>query len=176
MTLPTSYALLAAGDAPKHVRIAASCYGLTEIVGPKHNEKIVKMAKALGKKAGIEVNDDETPWCAIFVSFCLLEAGFEPPSIAVRATSYLKWGVAQDIAMLGDILVFSAPTHTGFYVGHDATHYYVLGGNQGNQVSIIRISRSRCIGIRRPPYTKAPSTVRPVQRLPTGVPANLSER
>ena len=44
--------------------IARSYLGTTEIVGPKHNPKVV----ALWTKAQVAgVDDDETPWCAAFV-------------------------------------------------------------------------------------------------------------
>jgi hypothetical protein len=33
--------------------------------------------------------------------------------------------------------------HVGLYVGEDATHYHVLGGNQANLVSIMRLAKGR---------------------------------
>lgn len=42
--------------------------------------------------------------------------------------------------------------HVGFYVGEDAKGYYVLGGNQGDKVSVVRIAKDRLLpnGIRWP--------------------------
>jgi cell wall-associated NlpC family hydrolase len=53
--------------------------------------------------------------------------------------------------MLGDVLVFSRDGggHVGIYVGEDAKTYRVLGGNQGDKVSIVPILKTRCVGIRR---------------------------
>jgi cell wall-associated NlpC family hydrolase len=53
--------------------------------------------------------------------------------------------------MLGDVLVFTRKGggHVGIYVGQDKSCYHVLGGNQGDRVSIVRIEKTRCIGVRR---------------------------
>ena len=40
--------------------------------------------------------------------------------------------------------------HVGFYAGEDADAFHVLGGNQGNAVSIVRIGRDRLLGARWP--------------------------
>ena len=40
--------------------------------------------------------------------------------------------------------------HVGFYVGEDLTSYDVLGGNQGDRVSIMRLEKSRCVARRWP--------------------------
>jgi hypothetical protein len=50
------------------------------------------------------------------------------------------------------VLVFQRPGggHLGFYVGEDERAYHVLGGNQGDCVSITRIAKDRCIAIRWP--------------------------
>jgi len=52
----------------------------------------------------------------------------------------------------GAVLVFERPGggHVGFYVGEDATAYHVLGGNQGDAVTIARIAKDRCIARRWP--------------------------
>ena len=33
--------------------------------------------------------------------------------------------------------------HVGLYLGEDATHFHILGGNQTNNVSITRIAKVR---------------------------------
>lgn len=129
--------------------------GTREIVGPKHNPTILAWAKALGAKVlGINVVDDETAWCGLFVAHCVSVAGLAPAPIAVRASSWETWGanLAPDKLTLGAVLVFKRPGggHVGFYVGEDATCYHVLGGNQGNAVSITRIEKSRCVARRWP--------------------------
>ena len=39
--------------------------------------------------------------------------------------------------------------HVGIYVGEDKTHYHIIGGNQGNEVSIMRIAKNRMHEARR---------------------------
>ena len=52
--------------------------------------------------------------------------------------------------------------HVGFAVGQDDTHFYVLGSNQSDAVTIARIAKSRLL------RTRSPATVSPrLRRLPT---------
>lgn len=94
----------------------------------------------------------------------------------------LTWGLGhpegqalireQKTPMLGDVLVFArgrVSGHVGVYVGEDATAYHVIGGNQGDSVSIKRIARSRLLGARRCPWrVNQPSNVRRVQLAASG--------
>ncbi|RDE06799.1 TIGR02594 family protein [Sphingomonas aracearum] len=144
--------------------IATSLIGTREIVGPKHNPTILAWAKRLGSKIlGINVVDDETAWCGLFVAHCIAEAGIAPAPIAVRASSWATWGsnLRADRLAPGAILVFqrAGGGHVAFYVGEDATTYHVLGGNQSNAVSITRIEKARCVARRWPtgvPVSGAP--------------------
>ncbi len=45
----------------------------------------------------------------------------------------------------------------------DASSFFVLGGNQGDQVSIVRIAKSRCIAVALPWKLAQPANVRPVR-------------
>lgn len=64
----------------------------------------------------------------------------------------------------GAVLIFERGSggHVGFAVGQDDTHFYVLGGNQSDAVTIARIAKSRLLGARWP----ATVPIR-TQRLPT---------
>ena len=48
----------------------------------------------------------------------------------------------------GAVMVFSREGggHVGFYVSEDTNYYHILGGNQSNQVNVIKISKSRFLG------------------------------
>jgi uncharacterized protein (TIGR02594 family) len=52
----------------------------------------------------------------------------------------------------GAVLVFSRGSggHVGFAMGQDDTHFYVLGGNQSDAVTIAQIAKSRLLGARWP--------------------------
>jgi hypothetical protein len=63
------------------------------------------------------------------------------------------------------VLVFerAGGGHVGMYVGEDAGAYHVLGGNQGDAVSIARIAKIRLFTARRAAWRSAqPSNVRRV--------------
>jgi hypothetical protein len=80
-----------------------------------------------------------------------IHADLEIPKMPLRAKEWLNFGTKQEHAMLGDVLIFSRTGggHVGIYVGEDTNCFHVLGGNQGDRVSIVRIDKTRCIGVRR---------------------------
>ena len=82
------------------------------------------------------------------------------------ARNWLLFGQALK-PITGAVLIFERGSggHVGFAVGQDDTHFYVLGGNQSDAVTIARIAKSRLLGARWP----ATVAVRP-QRLPTMTP------
>ena len=105
------------------------------------------------------------------MAYVALQAGWEPPLNPLWARNWLNWGAPQKVAMLGDILVFSRGNsgHVGIYVGEDADTFCVLGGNQGDAVTIKRIFKSRLLGIRRCPWrVNQPASVRPIQLTASG--------
>lgn len=131
------------GEAKKHL-------GVKEIPGPKHNTKIQSWLARLGAWW----RDDETPWCGVFVAHCMREANLPVPQHWMRARAWADYGSnlrATHVAP-GAILVFSRQGggHVGFYAGEDANFYFVLGGNQSNEVNIAKIAKARCIAIRWP--------------------------
>ncbi|MBT7510493.1 MAG: hypothetical protein HN650_08785 [Rhodospirillaceae bacterium] len=71
------------------------------------------------------------------------------------ARQWQKFG-APAMPTPGAILVFWRGSrdgwkgHVGFYAGEEADAYHVLGGNQGNSVSIARMRRDRLLEARWP--------------------------
>jgi len=131
---------------------AKSYLGLSEVPGKKHNLKILEWWKAIRAT----FMDDETPWCAGFVGGVLEECGIKS-SRSASARSYLSWGVRISDPCEGCIVVFwrGAPSgwsgHVGFVVGRDDMgNLMVLGGNQGDQVSIQGFSNMRVLDFRWP--------------------------
>lgn len=135
---------------PRWLTAAKQNLGVREIVGPKHNPTIMGWLSRL--KSWIK--DDETPWCGTFVAAMMQEAGLPYPKEFPRARTWADYGsnLRADRIAPGAILVFSRQGggHVGFYVGEDKTFYHVLGGNQGNSVSVVSIAKARCIAIRWP--------------------------
>jgi uncharacterized protein (TIGR02594 family) len=108
--------------------------------------------------------DDETPWCGTFVAAVLSETGFKPVDGWAGARKWLNFGVRLPAPGLGCIVVFwrGSPTswsgHVGFVAGKDKNgNLMVLGGNQGNAVSIKPFGRDRVLGYRWPAGVPTPT-------------------
>lgn len=135
---------------PSWLKTAETHKGLTEVRGPKHNNVIVGWLE----KLGAWWRDDETPWCGVFVAHCMASAGLPYPTFYMRAKAWSEYGslLRRDRLAPGAILVFdrAGGGHVGFYVGEDAGHYFVLGGNQGNAVSVMKLGKTRLLASRWP--------------------------
>ena len=135
---------------PKWLEVAESLKGTKEIPGPKHNPKIISWLRNLNAWW----SEDETPWCGTFVAHCMKEANLPIPKLWFRAKAWEGYGslLRRDRLSPGAILIFSRQGggHVGFYVGEDAGHYYVLGGNQSNEVNVMKLGKSRLTGSRWP--------------------------
>ena len=161
MNIPTKYLWLAKEGAPRHMVKALELYGVTEVVGSKNNPTILEWAKELDIK---DYTQDSIPWCGLFMAIVMKRAGREPVKQPLWAQNWTKFGVPVPTAMLGDVLVFGRDGggHVGIYVGEDKNYYFTLGGNQGDQVCIVRILKSRLIEARRPAYKAQPANIRRV--------------
>ena len=108
---------------------------------------------------------DEVAWCSAFVNYIawLLRL---PRSKSLAARSWLSVGIPVAIqqAEKGDVVilkrgkepqpgpeVLKAQGHVGFFAAIDPAgdRIYVLGGNQGNQVSVAPFPIKNILGIRR---------------------------
>jgi uncharacterized protein (TIGR02594 family) len=108
--------------------------------------------------------NDETPWCSAFVNYIAWLLSL-PRSKSLLARSWLSIGTRIDLAnaVVGfDVCIlkrgggeqpgannYTAPGHVGFYAGRNEGTIKLLGGNQGNAVSIAEFPIERLIGIRR---------------------------
>jgi len=165
-----SYNYLKKETAPKLLVAAFKLLGVKETLGKDNNPVILDWAEEVGLKK--EYTADEIPWCGLFMAYVCKLAGKPIPVKPLWARNWNNFGVPQTIAMLGDVLVFSRASggHVGIYVGEDDKCYHVLGGNQGDAVSIVRIQKVRCIGIRRTKWTTAqPDNVRVIKIGANGV-------
>lgn len=168
MTLPKKYAWLQQEGAPRMLVEFLNIYGTLEKAGVGDNPVILGWAKELGLK---EYTHDSIAWCGLAVAIVAKRAGKEVVKNPLWAANWLNFGTPVKEAMLGDVLVFSRPggNHVGLYVGEDKDYYHLLGGNQSDMVSIMRIAKNRCKGIRRPIYkTAQPTNIRKIELSPTG--------
>lgn len=169
MNLPAKYKWLATiGPLPRMIENALTLFGIKEVKGTANNPAIMKMAKEVGVD-DIYKNDDVS-WCALFQFYIckisnkpLIQANGDKYNL-LRAKTFASWGnpVVSGEEMLGDILVFKRPGgfHVGMYIGESNKSFFVLGGNQGNQVSITEILKTRLVACRRFYTTAAPASVK----------------
>jgi uncharacterized protein (TIGR02594 family) len=139
--------------------VATKFVGTKEYPGNPNNPAIMNWAKRVGRFLGIRYDGDHVPWCGLFIAYCTIEAGLTPPSVAVRASEWAKWGVPLRQGARGAVLVFTRDGggHVGLYHSEDATHYHVLGGNQSDMVNVTKIAKTRCSAIRWPAGVPLPT-------------------
>ncbi|HFC7958534.1 TPA: TIGR02594 family protein [Neisseria meningitidis] len=140
MTQPNELPWLA--EAGKHI-------GLKEIPGAKHNPIIQSWLKDLGAWW----QDDETPWCGVFVAHCLKMAGRDIPKNWFRARAYETYGLPLEQPAYGCVATFTRKGggHVGFVVGEtEKGDLLIQSGNQSNGVNIAAFPRSRATSYRWP--------------------------
>lgn len=122
--------------------------GESEIVGEKDNPRIVEYHKA----TTLVADDENVPWCAAFVSWCLEQSGIKSKHSA-RARDYLDFGEIIKEPRIGCVVVLTrnGGGHVGFYWGKAGDgKINLLGGNQGDAVTIAAYNEERVIGYRWP--------------------------
>ncbi len=147
-------------------QIAARFDGIAEIKGPHHNSAILDLLDvADGKDDGKPlqgIRDDETPWCATFVSAVLELSGIRSARSA-WARSYLNWGVDIGGPAIDAIAVLERGPksgHVAFVAGRDAAGNLLLrGGNQSDMVKVSPFDPQRVIGFRWPSKTNLPQNI-----------------
>lgn len=132
--------------------IARGELGVHEIPGQANNPRIMEYQATTTLPANMRC--DETAWCSCLVNFCVTKSGHKGTNRA-NARSWLEWGRPIETPEPGCIAVFMrgdhpAQGHVGFVVGVVGDDLLILGGNQGNAVSIHRYPRSRLLGLRLP--------------------------
>jgi len=169
--LPTNYAWLERMTGrPRMIDEALKLYGTREFAGPANNPVIMSWAAELGGDVARDYRADSIPWCGLGMAICAKRAGKDLPASPLWALSWAKWGVAVPAPMLGDVVTFrrDGGGHVGLYVAEDSTALHVLGFNQGDQVSIVRMARTRLYAARRPVYQSQPKTVLPYRLAAAG--------
>ncbi|MCY1704472.1 NlpC/P60 family protein [Pannonibacter sp. SL95] len=145
---------------PSWLTVARSKMGLHE---RRNRGGLMAWLRSDGKTLG---DPSRLPWCGDFVetSLALALTNEVLPTNPYLARNWLTFGVKLARPSVGAVAVFwrgsrtGSSGHVGFYVGEDATHYHILGGNQSNMVSIARIARDRLLGFRWPASVPLPLT------------------
>jgi uncharacterized protein (TIGR02594 family) len=93
---------------------------------------------------------DSTSWCSAFVCYCFEQAGIQGTRRA-NARSWLQWGMPLGSPKFGCVTIFwrgdpeikhesKGPGHVGFYTGFGGDKLLLLGGNQGNAVTVKEVT------------------------------------
>lgn len=122
------------------------------VMGLNENNPVLKQYL---QKANPNLDPSVTPWCAGFVGSVLNASGLKGTG-SLMAKSYLNYGQPTDKPQIGDIVVLNRTDdpklgHVGFFAGMDGNNVKILGGNQGNQVSVKSFPASSVAGYRQPP-------------------------
>lgn len=131
--------------------LALRYLGVAETPGSKSNPLIAEMFKTA--PSWLDQDDSKTAWCGIFRGYLGLWSGTGVPKEHYRARKWLEWGkeVALKDARRGDTVVTSRDGghHVALFDRIEGGRVYLLGGNQGNKVSIAPFSPSVVQGVRR---------------------------
>jgi len=136
---------------PLWLEIAKKELGVKEVDGDGNNPRIIQYHAQTTLKA----TEDKISWCSSFVNWALYKAGIKGTQSAA-ARSWLNWGRELKVPRVGAVVVLwrgkkdSWQGHVAFYVREDEKYYYLLGGNQNNEVNISPYLKSRVLGIRWP--------------------------
>jgi uncharacterized protein (TIGR02594 family) len=185
-SIPAQYAYLRAEPrAPLMVQAGLDLYGVHEIAGAASNPTILAWADEVGTAtksayadwAADYYNADAIPWCGLFVALCAVRAAQGRPERMpehkyLSALEWKNWGapVLVKDALVGDVGVSQRDGggHVFLIVGEDPTHFHILGGNQSDQVNIVRKAKAEVVAVRRPPYRALPPGARKVMLTPAG--------
>jgi uncharacterized protein (TIGR02594 family) len=141
--------------------------GQAEVPGAGANQQII----AYHARTSLSAKSDETPWCASFVSWALEMADMISAHSA-RAMDYAGWGRELRQPAIGCIVVLRrvGGGHVGFWMGERDGKVLVLGGNQGNRVSIAPYKLDDVVAYRWPSGTPRPEpeTLREAAKTGTG--------
>lgn len=140
--------------------LAERFVGTTETPGVASNPLVLAMLRLDADWT----SGDDVPWCSAFANFIawLLRL---PRSKSLSARSWLMVGTPVSLADARpgfDVVVLQrgkgkqpgpevldAPGHVGLFAGLDGAAVLVLGGNQGDRVSIERFPAAAVLGVRR---------------------------
>lgn len=145
-------------DAPPTVEISYPWFDLAlrkkGLHEDRDNAELRKFLKTDGHTLG---DPSKLPWCGDFVETCIavtLPHEFLPDN-PYLARNWLKFGVDTQ-PTLAAVAVFwrgsrdGTSGHVAFMAGEEKEFYYILGGNQSDSVSLMKIGKTRLLGCRWP--------------------------
>jgi uncharacterized protein (TIGR02594 family) len=138
---------------PKWMEFALGEVGTRESPGIADSPRVVEYLEAVDLST--QLRHDATPWCSAFANWCMKQAGI-PGTGSAAARSWLDWGKPLSTPKRGCIVVLWRKArdtpfgHVGFYMRASGNRVSLLGGNQGDMVSISPYSAARVLSYRWP--------------------------
>jgi uncharacterized protein (TIGR02594 family) len=137
---------------PRWMQIARKELGTKEKPGKDHEPRILEYHSA----TNLHAKDDETAWCSAFLNWVMKQCGIEGTNEA-NARSWLHWKQGERcdpkpgaIAVLWRGNPIGWQGHVAFIDHIEGDTLWLLGGNQGNRVSIAAYGKARLLGCRWP--------------------------
>lgn len=123
--------------------------GVRETPGDGNNPRVLEY----GAATSLHPSQDSVAWCSTFANWAMKQAGI-PGTNSAAARSWLTWG-AQTQEACGAVAILSRGTnpaqgHVGFFLHRAAGRVWLLGGNQGDCVSVMGFDASRLLDLRWP--------------------------
>ena len=138
---------------PVWMDVARRELGVREVRGKQDNPRIIQYLRSTRYRPA--VYHDEIPWCSAFVCWVLEASGIRSTRSAA-AISYESFGDALDAPQPGALIVTMRQDrrnprarHVGFWESPGR----LLGGNQGNRVSVKDFDESTITAIRWPRFS-----------------------
>jgi uncharacterized protein (TIGR02594 family) len=129
--------------------------------GDADNPQILEWAREEGGSIAHDYTHDSIPWCALFANMVLVKVGLKGTG-TLWALDFATWGVP----LAGPAVGAFAPMrregggHIAIVVGRDQHgNLMCIGGNQGDEVSILPFPASRPVGFRFPSGVSLPAQV-----------------
>ena len=148
---------------PRWLELAEAELGTKEVVGKADNPRIMAYYADAGHP---EIAHDEVAWCAAFTNAMLARAGLRGTN-SLAARSFERYGTKLAAPEVGCIAVFprgkkSWEGHVGIVAEVVGSSVVLLGGNQGNAVSLARYPIAKAVAWRWPPQMPAQPKVKDV--------------
>lgn len=125
--------------------------GVREVPGPKSHKLIQGWIKQAA--TWLDGDDSKTAWCGCFRGSLGLETSTGVPRAHFRALNWLAWGrpVKLEDAIQGDTVIVKRPggAHVALLHSVSGRTLHLLGGNQGDAVTIAPYRTADLLGIRR---------------------------
>ena len=133
---------------PIWLKVARKFIGQKEVKGIQSNPWILSLWDTVPWIWSTVTRKDDSvlPWCGTFMRKVMVDSGIAPPRKWWSARTWSTWGISLTVPLFGCVGVMSRKGggHVGIIIGRDnAGNLLVLGGNQGDAVSVAAFNPSR---------------------------------